>query len=113
MLYAWYVLVPDCGILILKNPYSFIHAIDFKDEDKARRYVEKTFIPSVEHKTTWDGQKVDYMTECDISHIEYVNLYPCGRNDEWSWSADGYSGIADEQSKIALARKELEEMKSA
>lgn len=119
-LYAWYILMPDSGVLITKGAYTFIHAVDFGTEERARKHLKSVFIPSIEYQKTWDGKKKPYFTKSDKGNIEIKNLYPCKKsvktmnplaeNPEWDWSEDGYSGIADELTKGAMARKELEEM---
>ncbi len=93
-LYAWYSLIPgplgkDSGLLILKEDITFIHAIDFGTEAKARKYLEKTFIP----KTLEKGMKK--MDTC--APIHYKNLYRCKKSSDWDWSEDGYSYIEDEE----------------
>lgn len=99
--YAWYTLVPDSGLVVMKEPYQYVHATDFHSEERARAYIETVFIPSVEYRKRFvpydkggNGgyQKEKYMTETDTSHIRYVNLYPC-ENSSWTWAEDGYSLI--------------------
>ncbi len=121
--YAWYILVPDSGFVVLKAPYQYIHAIDFHSEERARAYLETVFIPSIEYRKIYvpfdkDGhggyQKERYMTETDISHIEYKNLYPCKHEGtNWNWSEDGYTFISDEFSIVTRAREEIEQLETA
>ena len=123
MMYAWYGLIPDSGILYLKEEATFIHAIDFHSEERARAYLEYVFIPSIEYRKRYlpfdkDGhggyQKVRYMTETDTSHIEYRNLYPCKHEGtNWNWTEDGYTFISDEFSIVTKAREEIEELEAA
>lgn len=116
--YAWYILVPDTGILITKGDYKFVHAVDFGTEERARKHLNSVFIPSIEYQRTWDGKMIPYFTKSDKGKIEVPNLYPCQKSvrtlnpltkdPEWDWAEDGYSNIADEATKIAIAKKELE-----
>lgn len=122
-LYAWYILVPDTGILITKGAYTFIHAVDFGSEQNARKHLNSVFIPSIEYIETWDGKKIPYYTESDKCNIEMKNLYPCKKSvhtlnpltkdPEWDWSEDGYSKIADEMTKVEQAKREIEELEIA
>ncbi len=91
-LLMWYGLVPgplgeESKTLVLKEYMTFIHAITFESEEKARKWLEKTFMPQVEEHG---------FLPCDTCEdIHIPNLYPCNKNSNWDWSEDGYSGIEE------------------
>ena len=88
----WYGLVPgplgaDSGLLVLKEHMTFIHAIDFGTEAKARKWLEQNFYPKIKEYGYED------CNTCEDIHVP--NLYPCGEGSNWDYSADGYTGITD------------------
>lgn len=88
---AWYGIVPgplgaDSGLVVFKNPMSFIHAIDFGTEKAARKYIENTFAA--------ECNKYGLVKKDNCAGIEYCNLYPCKEGNSWTYAADGYTGLA-------------------
>ncbi len=93
---AWYGIVPgplgaDSGFLVIKTPMSFIHAVDYGSEKKARKYIENVFIPECD--------KYGLAKKDNCGNIDFCNLYPCKDSVDWDWAEDGYSGIKDYELK--------------
>lgn len=92
-LIAWYGFVPgvlgeESGLLYLKEPMSYIHAIDFKTEKAARKWLETSFRAKIKNYGLTEQESCG-------SIIKSVNLYPCDENSDWDWAEDGYGYLKE------------------
>lgn len=91
-LYAWYSIgYPQVGseecTLFIHGFYTFQHAIIFETEKKARDYIKNVFM--------LENVKQYKAKECDLSHVDFDNLYPCKDGCDWAWAEASYTFVED------------------